>query len=120
MVIDLLSYFPMFVYVYFNIKNINFKLYVEKSLKGIEIVDHYSSISIFIKKSCCRAQNRLLSTQGGSQSLLRISDSETSSSDENEDDNSILLNDYKEEFLLVRNMTGLTSQFVDLSEVKEA
>ena len=113
MIIDLFSYFPMFVYVYFNIKNINFKLYVEKSLKGIEVYDHYSTISIFIRKSCCKSKTRLLSSHRSSQFLLKSPYSENLSSEEDEKDSSVLLDDYKQEYLSVRNMTGLTSQLGD-------
>jgi len=40
-----------FFLVYFNVKNINFKLYLEVVYNGLGITQHFASASIFIKKS---------------------------------------------------------------------
>ena len=48
MLIDLFSYLPLFFHVYFNIRNIDFKLYLREILKGYGLLHKYPQSSNFI------------------------------------------------------------------------
>jgi hypothetical protein len=47
-IIDVLSYVPMYFHAYFNVRNINFKLYLEEILKGYKIKHHHVEATIFL------------------------------------------------------------------------
>ena len=49
--INLLTYLPLYFLAYYNIKNINFNLYIQVIMSGYGIADHYDESSIFISKA---------------------------------------------------------------------
>jgi hypothetical protein len=55
--INLITYLPAYLLVYYNIKNIDFKKYVEEVMKGYQISNQYFNSSIFIK---LRVKNAIL------------------------------------------------------------
>ena len=109
MIVDILSYFPLFFYTYYNIKNVDFKLYVKQSLKGMKMEDHYLTISVFIRNSCCIKNGLQKTTQETSSSSLNQDEySDFFSEQTGDSQNSLLKDDYKKDYrLLTKQITGI-------------
>ena len=84
-VLERLSYFificsmniPVYIYIYFNTKNIQFKEWIKDIMSGYQILMNYSDSSIFIKKSPFFKETRV------SMSPLRETNSDWLSSESN-------------------------------------
>lgn len=54
MLIDLATYAPLFFHAYFNVKNINFKIYIKDIMGGYGVNINYSNCSIFLMGTSLR------------------------------------------------------------------
>jgi len=114
MVIDIAAYAPLFFHVYFNIRNINFKVYLREVLKGYCLEHKYriSSGFIYVKErsnNLCDLKTTNNESSGNleSDSLLEnILQSANSESSESRDK-------FKEDFLRIKNHNVLSSRYMN-------
>jgi len=99
MLIDLFSYAPLYLHIYFNIKNINFKTYLLEIMKGWNI-DHYyqnASIFIWIRENRCPALETTTDSMACQPELITSGLLNSFNSDSSKN------SDYKKEYLKLKS-----------------
>jgi len=62
--------FNIFFFIYFNVKNINFKKYLQATYEGLGIAHRFEGASIFIVKSCLKPNKVHIEIKDGQVSVL--------------------------------------------------
>lgn len=122
MFIDILSYLPLFFHVYFNIGNINFKVYLQEVLKGYSLEHQYkiSSGFIYVKersnKPCVyKTANNHSSDNSESQSFLIEGTHPHNQSEDSE--SSISREKFKIEYMRIKNMERASTRNMNSNDL---
>ena len=113
-----LIYLPFFFYIYYNMKNINFKLYLWQIMTGYRIARYYDSASIFVRYSWWTSLRNTCNSENNGSSVFG-----NSSINENREESmeaslsSVEQNLYKREFLTIKSKSKRLDFDYSLAEV---